>query len=52
MEWQMIVALVIAVPVILFPAALIWFLNISGLWQVMKESRARDKRRARAHQEA
>ena len=52
MEWQMIVALVIAVPVILFPAALIWFLNISGLWQVMKESRARAKRRVRAHQEA
>ncbi len=41
MEWQVIVALVIAVPVILFPAAFVWYLNIGGLTQVVREARAR-----------
>jgi len=45
MEWQIIVALVIAVPVILFPAAFVWYLNISGLYQVMQDARERQKRR-------
>lgn len=52
MEWQIIVAIVIAIPVILFPVAFIWFLNISGILTVWKESRAREKRRARARKEA
>ena len=52
MEGTMIVALAIAIPVILFPAAFVWFLNISGLLTVWKESRARSKRRARARKEA
>ena len=39
MEWQFIVALVIAVPVILFPAAFVWYLNISGTYEVIKELR-------------
>ena len=41
MEWQTIVALVIAVPVVLFPAALIWYLNIGGIYSAIKEGRAR-----------
>jgi hypothetical protein len=52
MEWQIIVAIVIAIPVILFPVAFIWFINISGILTVWKESRAREKRRARARKEA
>lgn len=52
MEWQIILILIIAIPVVLFPVAFIWFINISGLWTVWKESRAREKRRARARQEA
>ena len=52
MQWQMVVALAVVIPVILFPAALVWFLNISGLLQVMKEARARDKRRAKAQKDA
>ena len=52
MEWQIVVALVIAIPVILFPVAFVWFLNISGILTVWKESRAREKRRAKAHKEA
>ena len=52
MQWELIVALVGAIPVILFPVAFIWFLNISGLLTVWKESRAREKRRAKARKEA
>lgn len=42
-----VVALVIAVPVILLPLGFIWFINTSGLWTVWKESRARQKRAQR-----
>ena len=52
MQWELIVALVVAIPVILFPVAFVWFLNISGLMTVWKESRAREKRRAKARKEA
>ena len=41
MEWQFIVALVIAIPIILFPAAFIWYLNVGGIYVAIKEARAR-----------
>jgi hypothetical protein len=41
MEWQVIVALVIAVPVILFPAAFVWYLNFGGIYSAIKEARRR-----------
>ena len=31
MEWQAILALVVAVPVILFPVAFVWYLTIGGI---------------------
>ena len=46
MEWQFILALVLGIPIILFPVALIWYMNIIGLYQVMREARQRQKRRA------
>jgi Tfp pilus assembly protein PilO len=52
MQWELIVALVVAIPVILFPAVFVWFINISGILTVLKESRAREKRRAKAYKEA
>ena len=52
MQWELIVALVVAIPVILFPVAFVWFLNISGILAVWKENRAREKRRAKARKEA
>ena len=48
MQWEFIVALVLAVPVILFPVAFIWYINVSGLYQVMRDARQRQKIRARA----
>ena len=41
MEWQTIVALVVMVPVILFPAAFIWYINIGGIVAAVREARAR-----------
>ena len=41
MQWEFIVAIVIAVPVMLFPVALIWYLNIGGMVAVLRRARAR-----------
>lgn len=42
MGWQIVVALAMAIPVILFPLAFVWFLNFGGLQAAAKE--AREKR--------
>ena len=52
MQLEIIIALAIAIPIILFPAAFVWFLNISGVFAVWKENRARESRRAKARKEA
>jgi hypothetical protein len=41
MQWEFIVALVIAIPVILFPVAFIWYLNIGGIYAAIKEAQER-----------
>ena len=41
MEWQIIVALVIVIPIILFPAAFVWYLNLGGIYATIKEARAK-----------
>ena len=47
MEWQVVVALALAIPVIVFPAAFVWYLNIGGIVQAVKEARAvREKKAA------
>jgi hypothetical protein len=43
MDWPFIVAVAIAVPIILFPAAFIWYLNLGGLVRVMRAIRARER---------
>ena len=55
MEWQVILALVIAIPIILFPAAFVWYLNVSGTYTVIRETQKRRiarKKRMRAAGEA
>lgn len=39
MEWPVILALVLVIPLILFPAAFIWYLNIGGIYAAIKEGR-------------
>jgi len=41
MEWQIVVALVIAIPIILFPVVFVWYLNIGGIFAAIKEARAK-----------
>jgi len=44
MEWVLIVVLVVAVPIILFPVAYLWYLNIGGIYAAIKQ--AQEKRAA------
>ena len=46
MELTMIVALVLAIPVILFPAAFVWYLNIGGIVQAVRDAKAAKEKRA------
>jgi len=39
MEWQLILALVLAIPVILFPVAFVWYINIGGIIHAVGEAR-------------
>jgi hypothetical protein len=41
MEWTFVVALVVAIPVILFPAAFVWYMNLGGVGAALKEAKAR-----------
>lgn len=37
MGWQIIVALVIAIPLMLLPVAFVWYLNIAPLFKAARE---------------
>ena len=39
MDWQIIVALVIAIPIILFPVAFVWYLNIGSVVAAVRDWR-------------
>ena len=41
MDWQIVVALLVAVPVIIIPVAFIWFFNIGGVMTAIKDARAK-----------
>jgi len=41
MEVPYILLLVIAIPVIIFPSAFVWYLNIGGIYAAVKEARAK-----------
>ena len=50
MEWWGYLILVLAVPVLLIPVALIWYINVSGIYTVIRETqkrRAAQKKRLR-----
>ena len=52
MQWELVVALVIAIPIILFPVAFIWYLNIGGIYAAIKEARERQVAREKGKQVA
>lgn len=39
MHWEFIVALVITIPVILFPAAFVWYLNLGSVFQHIRRAK-------------
>jgi len=39
MDWQIILALVLLIPIILFPAVFIWYLNAGGAYSAIREGR-------------
>jgi len=45
MQWEFVVALVLAIPVILFPAAFVWYMNIGGIYKAVKQAREREATR-------
>ena len=49
MEWQFILALIVIVPIILFPALFIWYLNVAGVLAVVRD---RMRRRVEAKERA
>ena len=38
MQWEFIVALVIAIPIILFPAVFVWYLNLGWIFFRVRET--------------
>jgi hypothetical protein len=40
MEWPLILVLVVGIPIILFPAAYVWYLNIGGIYAAIREKKA------------
>ncbi|MFC2004902.1 hypothetical protein ACFLUY_01615 [Chloroflexota bacterium] len=41
MEGQIILTLILTIPVILIPAAFVWYLNASGIYSVIRETQKR-----------
>ena len=48
MEWPIILGIVLGIPLILIPVAFVWYLNVSGIYHVIRASRARERRRVEA----
>jgi hypothetical protein len=45
MQWEWIIVLVIAVPVILFPAAYVWYINIKSIAGFIRNTRIKKANR-------
>ena len=52
MQWEMVVALVVAIPIILFPAAFVWYLNVGSLFQAVEKAARKTKAAHREISEA
>ena len=52
MEWWVVLVIIVAIPIILLPAAFIWYMNVSGLYTVIRETQKRAVARRKRIQEA
>ncbi len=46
MQLALILGVVLGIPFVVLPIAFVWYLNVSGLLQVIRDARQRAKRRA------
>ena len=46
MELELVVALAVVIPVILFPAAFVWYLNIGGIVHAVRQAKAAREKKA------
>ena len=51
MTWQTILAMLVIIPVILLPVAIVWYLNSGRIYSAIKEIRARRAARLREKRE-
>jgi hypothetical protein len=49
MDWQFIVALIVAIPLILLPAAFVWYSNAGGIYHALKTVLTRKASRPENH---
>ena len=40
MEWTYLAALAVVIPVILFPAAFVWYMNLGAIGAALRDARA------------
>ena len=48
MNIELIIALVVAIPVVLFPVAFVWYLNFGGIVHAIREAKAAKAKEAAA----
>jgi len=48
MQIELIIALVVAIPIILFPAAFVWYMNIGGIVAVIRDAKEARAKKATA----
>jgi hypothetical protein len=48
MEWQIIIAIFITIPVMIFPATAVWYLNPGGIFTAFREAKVRRAGREKA----
>lgn len=41
MAWEFVVAMAVVIPLILFPAAMVWYLNLSGVYSAIRGVRSK-----------
>ena len=47
MHWELVLVLIIAVPVILFPAAYVWHTNARGIYSAVRKFISRRRKQAK-----
>jgi hypothetical protein len=40
MNWQIFIAMIVAIPIILLPVAFLWYINIGGIFDTVKAKRS------------